>query len=370
MNTAVHAALDRFQGAREQARRFHAESIGSGVDPQRCWADFLTRIKNKDTVGLEKTYGPEVVKTAMNVTTGTTGGYLVPVELRDDLLRDLAEEALIWPKATVVPMKSGTLQLPLPTATAVQTSGVSPFFGGMALNWVSEGATRTEYEPTFRQVNLVAHELSGYSLVSNSLLADAGKPLDKFLRKLFARAVAWFEDLAFLTGNGVGKPLGVVNAPCTISVTRVASGAFTLADSAAMITKMLPSSWNRAIWIVHPTVLPQVVQHSSAYSTTWAANEEPVKDGFGNLHGRPVYVSEKVSTLGTAGDVLLIDPELYVIGDRGDIEIDLSGDEPTAFLKNQSVWRIIARVDGQPWLGGAVTLQNASTTVSPFVMLS
>ena len=56
--------------------------------------------------------------------------------------------------------------------------------------------------------------------------------------------------------------------------------------------------------------------------------------------------------------------------DCGEIEIDLSGDEPTAFLKNQSVWRIIARVDGQPWLGGAVTLQNASTTVSPFVMLS
>ena len=369
-DATIDAALGAFQAARQQARRFHGEAIGRNVNPSHCWADFLTRVKGGDTRGIEKEYGPEVIKAAMGETSGSTGGYTVPIEFRYELMQDLAEESLFWPRSTVVPMKSATLQLPLPTATAVQTAGVSPFYGGMSYKWVAEAATRTEYEPTFRQVLLTAHELTGYALIANPLLQDGGKDLDAFLRKLFVRGLAWNEDLAFFSGNGVGKPLGIFNAACTISVSRATAGVFTQADTAAMVGKLLPSSWQRCIWVVHPTVVPYLVSLSTAYGTVWMANEEPTKTGMGNLHGRPVFVSEKVSTLGTAGDVVLMDPALYVIGDRGDIEVSLSADEPTAFLKNQSAWRLLARVDGQPWLGSYVTLQNASTTVSPFVVLS
>ena len=40
------------------------------------------------------------------------------------------------------------------------------------------------------------------------------------------------------------------------------------------------------------------------------------------------------------------------------------------FLKNQMTWRVVERVDGQPWLEKPVTLQDASTQVSPFVILN
>ena len=40
------------------------------------------------------------------------------------------------------------------------------------------------------------------------------------------------------------------------------------------------------------------------------------------------------------------------------------------FLKNQMTWRVVERVDGQPWLEKPITLQDASSTVSPFVILN
>jgi hypothetical protein len=39
------------------------------------------------------------------------------------------------------------------------------------------------------------------------------------------------------------------------------------------------------------------------------------------------------------------------------------------FTNNQGTWRFVCRVDGQPWLRSAVTLSDASSTVSPYVYL-
>jgi HK97 family phage major capsid protein len=78
--------------------------------------------------------------------------------------------------------------------------------------------------------------------------------------------------------------------------------------------------------------------------------------------------TEKLPALGTKGDLLLFDPSFYVIGDRMSIEVAAS--EHVNFLANQMTWRVVERVDGQPWMDKPVTLQDASSTVSPFVVLN
>src|SRR6202023_960961 len=77
------------------------------------------------------------------------------------------------------------------------------------------------------------------------------------------------------------------------------------------------------------------------------------------LLGLPVYITEKLPPLGTKGDLMLVDPALYVIGDRQEVEIAAS--QHVNFLKNQMTWRVVERIDGQPWLDKYVTLQDAST---------
>jgi HK97 family phage major capsid protein len=82
----------------------------------------------------------------------------------------------------------------------------------------------------------------------------------------------------------------------------------------------------------------------------------------------PVYITGALPALGTSGDFMLIDPSYYLIGDRQAMSIAYS--EHYAFVTDQAAWRFTSRVDGQPWINASVTLEDAATTVSPFVALS
>jgi hypothetical protein len=229
-----------------------------------------------------------------------------------------------------VPMTTATLDLPYPDVlTATGTAGMPPFFGGIQMNWQAEATSLQETaEPKFRQVQLRANELSGYALVSNPMMQDA-LGLDAWLRRLFARSVAWFEDYAFIRGTGVGQPLGVLNSGSALAVSRGTPTAIKLADLAAMLSDLLP--------------------HSALFS-------------------RPLYVTEKLPVLGTKGDCILFDPSLYVIGDRQALEVDVS--EHVNFLTNRATWRVLERVDGRPIFDQTIKLSDQATTVSPVVVLN
>src|SRR6202167_3619521 len=103
--------------------------------------------------------------------------------------------------------------------------------------WTEEAQTRTETEPQFKMMELKANELSGYSVSSNVLLQDAAFGLEKFLFALFGRAIAWYEEYAFLQGNGVGKPMGMLNATAALNVTRATSDEVNFVDMANMWSK-------------------------------------------------------------------------------------------------------------------------------------
>jgi HK97 family phage major capsid protein len=372
VSSVVNQLLKGFLAARQQAKRFHAELLGKGVDPDRSFGHFLGLVAARDERSLEKCYGSCRTKSALSASAGgVSGGYTVPEELRHDLMKDVSEMSLFRPRALVVPMSSATVRLPLPDAETAQAAGVPPFFGGIALRWLAEAQARGEVaEPRFRQVELKAHDLTGYALAGNTLLADGGQALDALLRRLFARSLAWFEDYAFLTGDGVGKPLGVTKAPAAVAVTRQAGGQFTQADVPQLAGKLLPGGWETAIWAVSPTALASL---GAGYSPglAWQVNQ-PAAPGASRfaLQGVPGFVTEKLPAVGVAADVVLFDPGLYVIGDRGALEIEATQHEPTAFFKNQSAWRITSRVDGRPALGNPVTLPDTTSTVSPYVYLN
>jgi HK97 family phage major capsid protein len=281
-------------------------------------------------------------------------------------MHDVAEESIFWRKGLIVEMSEKEINLPLPDPTvSVGTSKVSNMFGGLNLQWKPTGSM-PETEPSFRNVQLVANDLDGYILASNEVVQD-GMGLGKFIHQLFVRSVGWFSDQAFFNGSGVGQPLGVVTAPGSILVSRNTSTSVVQVDLATMVSRLLPSSWPRAIWGISPGAILKIANLSGLGGLLAFL---PGDDGSqGLLYGMPFYVTEKLPDLGTTGDVCLIDPYLYVIGYRA-LNIGFSDQEPTAFLKYQSVYRVKARIDGQPWLNKAITLASqASNTVSPKVIL-
>jgi HK97 family phage major capsid protein len=372
-----------FKGAHE--RIFGTDGDG---DPKRNFGDWCLQVallgssktspqtKSAALDRLDKVYGsqrnewnPET-KAALAEASGATGGYTVPPDFYRQLLAIAAEENTFRQYGFVMPMASATLQFPYLDITTAQSAGNTPFFGGVIANWTSEAQTRTEVEPKFKMMELKAQELSGYSVSSNILLQDAAFGLEKFLFTIFGKACAWYEEYAFLQGNGVGKPLGVLNAGATISYTRTLGGHFSFGDIAGMLSKLLPASYNRAHWYVSPTVVADLLQlkDGSSRSVFISIDQGATKPPVWKLLNLPVHITEKIPALGTKGDVMLIDPSLYVIGDRMALEVAAS--EHVNFLANQMTWRFVQRVDGRPWLDNSITLQDGSTTVSPFVVLN
>ncbi len=358
----INAALRRAAGAKEGARKFRASYFGADVNPDHCLADFLLSVaKARGSNPAESLAGRRRLeshyKAAMAETSGVVGGYLVPPELRDDLMDDVTDGAAVRPRATVVKMNGRTLSLPVLDATTVPSAaGVAPFWGGMQLQFQPEAATRTETEPKFRQVELTAADLGGYCLTSRPLSQD-GVSLESWLRKIFARSLAWYEDWYFINGKGAGQPVGLINAGCAIQVARNASSHFKVVDAQTMVADLY--AVEEPVWLM-----------SRAAGTDLTAFTGWIPNGPFVLYGAPILTTLKQPALGTVGDVILADLSLYVIGDRGEVAIDVSHDEPTAFKNNQDAWRIVERVDGQPWLNAPVTIPDGGTaTVSPFVVL-
>lgn len=387
LDAVINQALKQFADAQTKSRKNAVPAIfgehGEGDPKGKSFGDWLVNVailttgKGDRTAAakrLEEVYTSTFApwqKVALAESSGVSGGYTVPPDFYQQLLQIAAESEIMRPRAFIQPMASATLQFPYLDITTAQSAGNTPFFGGVIANWTAEAQTRTETEPKFKMMELKAQELSGYSVSSNVLLQDAAFGLEKFLMQIFGLAVGWYEDYAFLQGNGVGKPLGILNAPATIAATRNTTSQIKYADVATMLSKFLPASISagRGIWCASPTTITYLFQlaDTSGRSLFVSVDQGAVKAPTWKLLGLPLLMTEKLPALGNTGDLMLIDPSLYVIGDRMALEVAAS--EHVNFLQNQMTWRFVQRVDGRPWLDNYITLQDGSTTVSPFVIL-
>src|SRR5260221_786352 len=190
---------------------------------QQTFGDFLWAVKCAQTGKqywndyLKDVHG--AIKAPLAESSGATGGYLIPPQYSAQIYNVAAPISIVRPRAIVLPMTTRTLLLPYLNQISAPVAGTSALIGNMLLTWGNEGAS-SETEPTFGQVELTANKLTGYSIVSHELDEDSSPTMDVIMTQLFGRAVAWFEDNAGIGGDGIDKPLGVINAPCTIGITR------------------------------------------------------------------------------------------------------------------------------------------------------
>lgn len=340
----------------------------------KSFGDFLYSVRTKDRRRLASVYGSTHKKydnvKDLEGRDGSAGGYLVPEEYLANLLSVGAMGAVVRPRATVIPMRRRSLRIP--SLDQEGTPGAywkTDFFGGVLAYWTEEGGTKTEVEPAFSELELVAHKLAGYTQASDELLEDSAVALEALLRKLFGGAIVSREEYGFMRGTGVGQPLGILNSGALETQDRAVANDITYRDIARMMDQFLPQSYGNGVFVVNPTTLPELLtMEDTEGQNVWMPNASGgAQQGVpGYLIGMPVVVSEKVPALGNTGDVLLADFSYYVIGDRGETAIDSS--EEFAFTSDLTTWRFVHRVDGQPWLDAPLYI-DTTNTVSPFVAL-
>ena len=292
------------------------------------------------------------------------GGVFVPDQFIPELLVVDLQRAVIRPLAWSIPTTVKSFSIP----RVVDTSHSSNVYGGVTGYWTGEGGTFTESNPSFGEVNLSAKKLTLYCHISNELLDDNAVGLAEVLKRMFGEGIAWFEDKAFTKGSGVAEPLGLTKSGCIVNAATTASH-FYLEDAAKMFARMLPGSYNSAIWIMNPSVIPELLTmqaRTATYENKWfgalSIKESPEP---WRLFGRPIYWSEFCAALGTSTDVLFVDPSYYIVLDRQGLVFEAS--PHPQFASDRTTYRLKTRTDGQCWMNSTLTLADGATTVSPVV---
>lgn len=300
------------------------------------------------------------------------GGYLVPEETRAEILAVALEDSIVRSQAMVVPMSGSKLRWP----ALDFTTEVGEVFGGIVMSWLDEGEEFSATSATFAALALTAHKLGGLARIPNELVRDA-VALEAWVRQAMPRAVQHFEDLGFIKGNGVAKPLGGLHAdnPALIVVgdeTGQSTNSITWNNCLAMFARLLPESYPTAEWDITPDAIPEIMSMALPVGTGGSAvmlgeGQGPQKLPM-SLLGIPIrYTRKAPATMGTQGDISLVDWTKYVIGDTMTMTLDTS--EHSAFTSDKTDFRIIERLDGQPGLLSPLTPENNGPTLSAFIQL-
>ena len=310
---------------------------------------------------------PELIRAAMTETVPSDGGFLVPTEYAAKIHNVALENEIIMPRCFVQPMKSNEINVPAMSIGDHSTN----LYGGFTASYVAEAGTISEHDPKVRSMTLNAKKLTGMLRFSSELAADIpggeGQIID-----ICGKGLAWYRDRAFLKGTGAGEPLGILNAGCTIEVAAESgqrADTIVYENLVKMVGRLHPACFKNAIWICQVSAIPQLLSLSQSVGT--GGSTYPVlseTNGEWKILTRPVVFTEKTEKLGDKGDIILADLSQYVVGLRSEMRFDMS--IHVHFSTDELLARLIERHDGQPLWDSALTLEDGSNTVSPFVTLA
>ena len=170
-------------------------------------------------------------------------------------------------------------------------------------------------------------------------------------------------------------PKGILATGPKVAITKeVGQKAKTIV--AENIEKMYARMWSRglsnAAFFVNQDCWPQIFQLHHVVGTGGVPMFIPAggisQAPFGTLLGRPIVPIEQCATLGTEGDIIFADFSQYKLIDKGGIQTDSS--IHVRFVYDESVFRFVMRVDGQPMWATSLTPAQGTNKVSPFITLA
>lgn len=150
-------------------------------------------------------YSAESIKTTMVEAQGTLGGFAVPSILQSEILQRLPGLTVVRSGgATVVNLTAGNS-----TEILEITGGNSRYTSGLRGAWGTETQSPAERNLTFGNKSIFADVYTYKIPMSQSLVEDAAN-LVAIVQEEATATFAMDEDEAFLIGDGIGKPLGIL----------------------------------------------------------------------------------------------------------------------------------------------------------------
>ena len=233
------------------------------------------------------------------------GSYFLPEASADEYAAALAKENLFRRMATFVRATT--------SGGRIITSD-TPVDAG----WVGEGGTVPEAELTANRIALNEHKLACISVVDSNFVHDTGFNISNYLTRDFARIFGKAEEDAFLNGEGVGKPKGVLHATdgADVGVTAVSATDIAFDEIHSLYFSLKPEYRSNAIWVMNDETA--MALHDLKDST----NNYLWRGAADTLLGKPVIISNHMpSAASGAKPVVFGDFKYYWVVERQPLSI-------------------------------------------------
>lgn len=246
-----------------------------------------------------------VIKNALQIGTDTEGGYLVPDEFERTLIEALDEENIFRKLANVISTSSGDRKIPV-----VASKGTA--------SWIDEEGAIPESDDSFGQVSIGAYKLGTMIKVSEELLNDSVFNLENYIAREFARRIGNKEEDAFFTGDGSGKPTGILAATggAQIGVTAASATAISLDEILDLFYSLKSPYRNKSVFVMNDATIKAIRKLKDGQGQyIWQPSLQAGTPD--TILNRPVYTSSYVPTIAaSAKSIIFGDFGYYWVADR------------------------------------------------------
>jgi len=216
------------------------------------------------------------------------------------------------------------------------------------VTWTAENETKSTTTAHFNERTLTAKKLAAILYSSDELIEDSTE-LDvvKIVIGLFADAIKDEEDKVILQGNGTTQPTGINTAVTagTYASTSIAGSNLSF-DNLIDLVYSLPQAYRRgAKWVVATANIRELRKLKDS-NGRYLWEESRVTGEPARMLGYEVVENDYVGE----ANILFADfKRAYVLGDRKKMTVKISQETETAFTKDQTAIRVVARIAGNAW---------------------
>ncbi len=295
------------------------------------------------------------------------GGFLVPPAYSPELLKIDPEDDPMGGRTRKMPMGAPVLKINARVDKNHTTSVSGGFTVARKIETAAAAASRGEFE----QIELNANSLFGFAYATEELMTDSPQSFAAIIAAGFSDQFNYKIIDERINGTGIGEYLGVLNSPALVSVTKD-SGQDAATVTFTNVVNMRSRCWgySQAIWLANHDVMPQLLTLNQQIGLGGVPVWQPSarEDHPDMLFGRPLIFTEYCKTVGTVGDILLVNWNEYLEG----IYQPMKSDESihVRFDRNERAFRFSIRNAGAPWWRTALTTKNSTNTLSPYVALA
>lgn len=328
----VQDRLDELEAKMQKAALAPAHKRGELSEATKHYLDFLRKGRFADDA-------PDEVK-AMRVADEALGGVLAPAEFIAEVIKGVVQYSPVRKVAKV--RKTSRMSVQIPKRT-----------GNFAASWTAEVGTRSETTGLqYGLEEIPTHELYARVVISNADLEDPEVDLEADIREAMGEQFGVSEGVAFVAGNGVGKPEGIVSNTDIGTVNNGATS-FSSADGLIKVKFGLKEQyWDNASWLLARLTLRDIrLLKDGQNNYVWqpgVAGGSGVREGIpATILDHPYTICKDMPAVASAARSVAIGDwmKAYTVVDR--IELATLRDPYTAANNGQMVFHARKRVGGQ-----------------------